>query len=771
MTATVSRIPNFYKYSVSNRLQLLYERGVLSESEYHSLMDGKHMLNADTANRLVENVISTFSLAMGLGLNFMVNDREHLVPMVVEEPSIIAAVSSAAKIVRQAGGFQSSCDEMMLIGQIQVLKVPHMARAQQAILQNKEEILNLANSLHPKMQARGGGAKDLEVKLHSSPGESGDMLVVHLIVDTCNAMGANLVNTMCEGVAPLVEKITSGEVFLRILSNLTDRAIVHASATIPTELLSNGDYSGEHVRDAIIAATEFAAIDPYRAATHNKGIMNGIDAVAIATGNDWRAIEAAAHAYAARDGHYTSLTRWFKGPGGELVGQINIPLKVGTVGGQVESNQTVGIAHRIMEIDSARHLAEIMASVGLAQNFAALKALGTEGIQRGHMTLHARSVAAAAGAEDQHFEEVVDRLVRSGEIKIWRAREIIMELKDEGKRTQLATAQPAQRESATLAETTTEDSGNAFRGAGYGKIILLGEHSVVYGQPAIAAPIPLRILADAQPQLKGIDFFIPRWGVELEVHKPTSADNSLHRSVKLITERLGVQDQGMRIEVSPHVPRSVGLGSSAALAVAVIRSIVRCFDLSLSDKAICDIAYDCEKIAHGTPSGIDNTIATYGNMVIFSTGTPPIIEPITLARSIPVVIGLSGVRTLTAKTVATVREAWERNPKRYERLFTHIGDLTREAAQAITKGDLHELGELMNLNHALLNSLLISNWQIEELVQVAREKGALGAKMTGGGGGAVIAIAEENNVRKIATAMRERGYQAYVTEISGQIGG
>ena len=771
MTINISRIPHFYKYSVPTRLQLLHERGVLSEDEYHMLMDGKHMLNPDTADRLIENVISTFSLAMGLGLNFVVNDRERLVPMVVEEPSIVAAISSAAKIVRQAGGFQSRCDEMMLIGQIQVLEVPHTAKAQQALLQNREEIINLANSLHPKMEARGGGAKDLEVKLHSSAGESGDMLVVHLIVDTRDAMGANLVNTMCEGVAPLVEKITGGRVFLRILSNLTDRSVVRSSCSIPTDLLNIGEYSGEQVRDAIIAATEFAAIDPYRAATHNKGIMNGIDAVAIATGNDWRAIEAAAHAYAARDGHYTSLTKWFKGPQGELTGQIDIPLKVGTVGGQVESNKTVGIAHRIMELDSARELGEIMAAVGLAQNFAALKALGTEGIQRGHMTLHARSVVAAAGAEEHQFEEVVDRLVECGDIKVWKAREIIQSLHDDGHRAEFpGTTQTNQENANTDLAPESEPSDQALRGAGYGKIILLGEHSVVYGQPAIAAPIPLRILAEAQPQSGGIDFFIPRWGVELEIHKPTAADNSLHRSVQLITERLGVQDQGMRIEVSPHVPRSVGLGSSAALAVAVIRSIVRCFDLPLSDDEICNIAYDCEKLAHGTPSGIDNTIATHGNMVTFSKGTPPAIEPLTPGRSIPMVIGLSGVRTLTAKTVGFVREAWQRNPRRYERLFTQIGDLTREATEAVRSGDLSELGELMNLNHGLLNSLRIHNWQIEELVEIARDNGAFGAKVTGGGGGAMIAIAEADDVHPIASAMRRNGYQAFVTEIGNQLG-
>jgi len=750
-----SRIPEFYKFSVPNRLRVLYEREVISESEYHMLMDGKHLLDAAKADRLVENVIGAFSLPMGLGLNFQINNRDYLVPMVVEEPSIIAAVSSTAKLVRAAGGFEAIADEPMLIGQIQVVNAPHPAKLQQQLLQRKEEIINLANSLHPKMVARGGGAKDVEVKIHSSSAEHGDMLVVHLIVDTRDAMGANLVNTMCEGVAPLIETITNGKVFLRILSNLTDRAMVRAKATIPVSLLASGDYTGEQVRDGIILATEFAAIDPYRAATHNKGIMNGIDAVAIATGNDWRAIEAAAHAYAARGEHYTSLTKWYKNDAGDLVGELDMPLKVGTVGGQVESNQAVIIAHRLLGIESAKELAEVMCSVGLAQNFAAIKALSTEGIQRGHMTLHARSVATAAGVEESRFEEVVEQLIKSGDIKVWKAREIMDKL--------LGPAEPKAPDPILYA-------GQEDANVGYGKIILLGEHSVVYGRHAIAAPIPLSIRTEVIPQKSGFDLYIPRWGVETALQAPSKDDNSLHASLHLITQRLGVHDQPMRVEVFPHVPRAVGLGASAALAVSVIRGVADAFNIELSEREICDLAYDCEKIAHGTPSGIDNTLATYGTPIVFRKGTTadtkPMITEIHAPAPIPVVIGLSGVRTLTAKTVGNVRAAWQKNPACYEAIFSQIDDLALRGIEALKKGDVEELGMLMNLDHGLLNALQVSSWEIEELVQIARENGALGAKLTGGGGGgAMIAICDESKTQGIAVAMRRAGYDTFITEI------
>lgn len=756
-----SRIPEFYKFSVADRLRVLLEREVISDAEYDMLMDGGQMLDADKADRLIENVIGAFGLPMGLGLNFQVNGRDYLVPMVVEEPSIIAAVSSAAKLVRRAGGFTAKAERPMLIGQIQVVNVPHAAHAKQALLQAKEEILNLANSLHPNMVARGGGAMDIEVITHGSTTSHGEMLVVHLLVDTRDAMGANLVNTMCEGAAPLVEKISGGRVFLRILSNLTDRALVRTRAVIPADLLEAGDYSGAEVRDGIILANEFAEMDPYRATTHNKGIMNGIDAVAIATGNDWRAIEAAAHAYAARTGRYASLTRWYADDNGDLIGELDVPLKVGTVGGQVESNQAVRIAHRVLGIESAPELAEVMGAVGLAQNFAAIKALSTHGIQRGHMTLHARSVAMAAGATETMFDDVVDQLIAGGDIKVWKAREIIEELETIGASQHARTG--------TQEVIGHDDAVATDDHVGYGKIILLGEHSVVYGRHAIAAPIPLNIRATVKPQREHIDLMIPRWGVEMRLSEPERCISSLHASITLIAERLGVADRGMRVDVVPRVPRANGLGASAALAVAVIRAMAHCFGVAISEREISNLAFDCEKIAHGTPSGIDNTLATFGRPILFrkdGRSARAEIRDLATPQPIPVIIGLSGVATLTMQTVGNVRAAWEKNPQRYETIFSQIDELALAGVEALRKGDIAELGELMNIDHGLLNALQVSSWEIEELVEIARRNGALGAKLTGGGGGgAMIAVAEPDNTQSIASAMRAAGYNTFITEI------
>ncbi len=444
---------------------------------------------------MIENVIGVMGLPVGLGLNFLINDKDYVVPLVVEEPSIVAALSFAAKTARSAGGFITSSTEPILIGQIQLVDVPHPTKARQLLEQRKEEVINLANSLHPRMVARGGGAVDLEVILHPATPDNVEMMVVQLLVNTCDAMGANLVNTMCEGVASFLESVTGGKVFLRIMSNLADRSLVRASVEIPLDQLGSNGYDGEQVRDGIVIASQFAAIDRYRAATHNKGIMNGIDAVALATGNDWRAVEAGAHAYAARGTHYTSLSRWTRTEDGRLRGEIELPIRVGIVGGPLQSNPSVDLNLRLAQVESSRELAEVMGAVGLAQNFAALRALATEGIQRGHMTLHARSVVTAAGAMPEIFDTVVERLVASGEIKIWKARELIEEVEVQAGRT----ADPAAR---------------AEMAAGHGKIILFGEHAVVYGSRAIAAPVPLAVRARVVDDDDGVWLVVPRWGVE-----------------------------------------------------------------------------------------------------------------------------------------------------------------------------------------------------------------------------------------------------------------
>ena len=751
MLSNVSRIPDFYNLSVSERVRAVHERGLLSKADYKALLRGEHILNIRTADKMIENVIGVMGLPVGLALNFVINDKEYVIPLVVEEPSIVAALSSAAKVVRGCGGFFAESTEPILIGQVQVVGVHHSARAKSAILQRKQEILNLANSLHPKMVARGGGARDIEVHTHPNPSTDGDMLAVHLLVDTCDAMGANLVNTMCEGIASLIETITNGKVFLRVLSNLTDRSMVWARCEVPVQSLGGKGFDGQQVRDGIIIASDFAAVDPYRAATHNKGIMNGIDAVTLATGNDWRAVEAAAHAYAARGNGYTSLSRWFKNDAGHLVGELEIPLKIGTVGGPLESNPTVALNLRLLGTRSARELAEVMGAVGLAQNFAALRALATEGIQQGHMTLHARSVATAAGTPPEMFDTVVERLIESGQIKVWKAEEIINQVRIE------AVPPTAGRPAAV-----TEFHGLA---AGHGKVILLGEHAVVYGRHAIAAPVPLAIQSQIEDIKDGIEIMIPRWGVEQTLHPHAREPQSFDQPFAIILDKLELNDRSMRITVFANVPRAMGLGGSAAIAVSIIRAMDQHFRLGLSNEEVNSLAFECEKVAHGTPSGIDNTMATYGELLLYRKGEPPLIRKLKTPDAITMVIGMSGVESLTAKMVAGVRRAWERNQAMYERIFDGIDDLSKQGVKAIQTYDLDHLGELMNVCQGLLNSLQVSSWEIEEMIQIARNNGALGAKLTGGGGGgSIIALCPEN-AGAVVDALEHAGYHAMEVKI------
>ena len=339
------RIPDFYKLSVEERVRVVHERGLINSTDFRALATGKHTLELDAADKMIENVVGVMGLPLGLGMNLLVNDKQYVVPMVVEEPSVVAALGSACKLIRANGGFRAEATDPILIGQIQVVNLPDIERAKRRLRDRRREIVNLANSFHPNMVARGGGARDIELFVYPLPSRGQQMLVVHLLVDTRDAMGANLVNGMCEGVAPLIETITGGEVFLRILSNLTDRSLARAHCKIPVDKLAGKGYSGEQARDGIIVAADFARVDPYRAATHNKGIMNGIDPIAIATGNDWRAIEAGAHAYAARGGRYSSLTDWWADEEGNLCGRIELPIKVGIVGAPLESNPKIGRAH------------------------------------------------------------------------------------------------------------------------------------------------------------------------------------------------------------------------------------------------------------------------------------------------------------------------------------------------------------------------------------------------------------------------------------------
>lgn len=421
-----SRIPGFFRLSVEERLAKVSEFAGLSSEETALLGTGMG-LSLDQADHMIENVIGRLPLPLGIAVNFLINGRDVLVPMAIEEPSVVAGASYAARLVRDGGGFQTSSDEALMIGQIQVLDVPDPWVARFHVLNEKNRILALANQQHPITVGLGGGARDLEARVFpDSP--VGPMLVLHILYDTRDAMGANTVNTAVEAVAPLVEEITGGRVNLRILSNLADRRLARATCIVPASSLTQEGFSGNEVVRGIVEAWAFAATDPYRAATHNKGIMNGIDAVVIATGNDWRAVEAGAHAYAARSGRYTSLSNWSQNLDGDLVGTLELPMAVGIVGGATKVHPLARLALKIMGVQSARDLAEIITAVGLAQNLAALRALATEGIQRGHMELHARNVAVSAGAKGDLIEKVAERLVKERVIRLDRAQEILEEL-------------------------------------------------------------------------------------------------------------------------------------------------------------------------------------------------------------------------------------------------------------------------------------------------------------------------------------------------------
>jgi hydroxymethylglutaryl-CoA reductase len=420
---TSSRLAGFYNRSIEERLATLAEGAGLDPDEVAVLRDAG--LGSSRADLMIENVVGVYELPLGIATNFQVNGRDVLVPMAIEEPSVVAGASLAAKLARAGGGFQAHATEPVMIGQMQVLDLADPWAARFELLRQKARLLEVADRVDAVIAGLGGGARGVEARVfENSP--VGPMLVVHLLYDCRDAMGANAVNTAVERLAPLVEEITGGRVVLGILSNLADRRLARARCAIPVEALAFDDFDGWRVARGIVEAWAFAATDPYRATTHNKGIMNGVDAVLIATGNDWRAVEAGAHAYAARSGRYTSLSTWTADEAAEeLLGTLELPLAVGTVGGATRVHPAARVALKILGVKSARELAEIVAAVGLAQNLAAIRALATEGIQRGHMTLHARQVAVAAGATGTDVTRVAAQMVREDAVRVERAREIL----------------------------------------------------------------------------------------------------------------------------------------------------------------------------------------------------------------------------------------------------------------------------------------------------------------------------------------------------------
>lgn len=425
--AVDSRLPNFRALTPAQRWEHVATACNLSAEE-RNLLPQAGALPATLADGMIENVVGTFELPMGVAGNFRINGRDVLIPLAVEEPSIIAAASYMAKLAREDGGFETSSTLPLMRAQVQIVGISDPYGARLALFKARDEILAQANSRDKVLISLGGGCKDVEIHVFpDSP--RGPMVVMHLIVDVRDAMGANTVNTMAESVSPLVEKITGGSVRLRILSNLADLRLARARVRLTPQTLATKERSGEAIIEGVLDAYTFAAIDPYRAATHNKGIMNGIDPVIVATGNDWRAVEAGAHAYASRNGQYTSLTHWEKDNAGALVGTIELPMPVGLVGGATKTHPLARLALKIMEVKSAQELGEIAAAVGLAQNLGALRALATEGIQRGHMALHARNIALVAGAVGEEVEIVAKRLAAEHDVRTDRALEVLQEIR------------------------------------------------------------------------------------------------------------------------------------------------------------------------------------------------------------------------------------------------------------------------------------------------------------------------------------------------------
>ncbi len=424
-----SEISGFYKMTLEERLQALRNNSGITEQDAELLKKFGN-LGFDTANRMIENVVAEHALPFGIATNFLINKKPVLVPMVLEEPSVVAAASLAAKLAREGGGFAASSTDPIMIGQIQLVGIKNVGKAKKAVLAKKKELIDFANTQDPAVLVKyGGGLKGIEARELKTA--RGKMLIVHLLVNCVDAMGANAVNTLAENLAPNLEQITGGNARLRIISNFAVHRTAKAKAVWKKEALEKSmkemNASGEEIVERVLDAYAFAEADMFRAVTHNKGVMNGIDAVVIATGNDFRAMEAGCHAFAARTGKYKPLTRYYKDRQGDLVGEIEVPVALGIIGGITKTHPLAQIALKILGVKSARELGEIVAAVGLAQNFAALRALATEGIQRGHMRLHAKNIAAMAGAKGKEIDEIAQKMAEEKNIKMSRAQELLEE--------------------------------------------------------------------------------------------------------------------------------------------------------------------------------------------------------------------------------------------------------------------------------------------------------------------------------------------------------
>ncbi len=717
-----SRIPGFYRLSVEQRLAFLARRFDLTDKQVTQLRDGT-ALHVEHAVNMVENAIGVLGMPLGLGLNFIVDGVEYLVPMAIEEASIIAAASKSALIIRKGGGFHTKVDDPVMIGQIQILDLKEIYTAEHKILKCKQEIIDQANLANHRMVARGGGVFDLETRILQD-GKVGKMLVVHLLMDVREAMGANAVNYACEAAGPALENITGGRVNLRILSNYATHRLACSRFSLPFNLLATEELSGEEVAHRLVEAGTLAAIDPYRAATHNKGIFNGICAAAIALGQDWRAIEAGGHAYAARDGQYRCLTN-YSIEGKNLIGSIELPMQVGWVGGAVNSHPGVRLLRQISGIKNSRELAGLLASVGLGQNLAACLALSTVGIQKGHMALHARSVALSIGIPSEDVETVAQEMIRRGEVKVAVAEEIFRDMQERAK-------------------PELELDGMPIKVSSPGKVVLFGEHATVYNYPGITAAIDVNLSIHITKDPDGPRFLNPHFRQPFGVPKSDRDLRLFSRAVDIALSRFNLQNEPLAIRIESDLVPGMGLGSSAAFSAALCMALRKYTHQEIPDhwdNALFEEVQQLESIFHGHPSGMDAATVLSEGVLWFRKGPPREILPIRLPAPMTGIACLVEPGARTIDLVRRVRLSRDLNPKRVGSILEEIGNLTVDAGIALGTGDSHEVGRLMLRNHELLARLGVSTPALDRAIERLINLDVLGAKLTGsGGGGAVIAL-------------------------------
>ncbi len=734
-----SRIPGFYRLSVEQRLAFLAHSFNLTDEQVSQLRNG-NALRIEHAVNMVENAVGVLGLPLGLGLNFLVDGREYLVPMAIEEASIIAAASKAALMIRKGGGFRTETSDPVMIGQVQILDLKDPEDAARRLLDSKREIIERANLANPRMVQRGGGVFDIEPRIIDGGEGFGKMIALHLLFNVCEAMGANAVNYACEAVGSMVENITGGRVNLRILSNLADRRMAKAEFVLPVEYLATKELSGWEVAQRMVEANRFAEVDTYRAATHNKGIFNGICAAALALGQDWRAIEAGGHAYAAKDGRYKALTSYWVSKG-NLHGKIELPLQVGIVGGATSAHPGVKILMTISGVDTSRQLAGLLAAVGLGQNFSAILALSTVGIQKGHMALHARSVAISVGVPPEDIDDIAQEMIKRGQVKIEVAEEIYRNIKQKPK---------MKKENDELPVETFAP----------GKVVLFGEHATVYNYPGISAAIDIGLKMRVNYDPDGPRFLHPDFK---QVFPVPESDNDIRMFSKAVYEALemyGLQKEQIGIQIESELVPGMGLGSSAAFSVALCSSLRRYRHIESKKRWNSDLFEEVQKlesIFHGHPSGMDAATILSGGVLWFRKGPPREFLPIQMPSPMSGIICLVEPGARTIELVQRVKRRREMHRKYIDNILEDIGNLTVDAGIALGTGDCVEAGRLMFRNHELLARLGVSTKALDRAVELLLDYGVLGAKLTGsGGGGAVIAIVKP-----------EQQY-ALVEELSGE---